>query len=265
MFLRQAGTAVLTLLCCLCAALCLRSLAFEPFYIPTASMRPTLLEGDFLLAEKFAYGLSRYSLPPLAVEWLAERIGPPAAADDCRATPGRLWGRLPHRGDVALFKLPRDPRIDYVKRVVALPCDRIGLDRGRVYVNGVMLERLPLPDYLLAESFAGGFSSLHYSERQGDGRAWAILETQGDEGPFDTMPTLEVPPGYVFVMGDNRDNSLDSRSDASTGVGLVPLENLTGRAWRVVWSIAPSGGGALGADRSWRSRLRLERLGRKAA
>ncbi len=199
-------------------ALLIRTLLFEPFNIPSGSMKPTLLVGDYLFVSKYAYGYSRYSLPfslPLFE--------------------GRIFASLPERGDVVVFKLPSDNSTDYIKRVVGLPGDRIQVRNGVVYINGepARLERvgeLRDPD----EGF--GRPAVVYREHLPGNRAHLIMDLYPN-GRFDNTGVFEVPEGYIFVMGDNRDNSLDSRS---SHVGFVPLENLVGRAEILFFSLDPS-------------------------
>jgi signal peptidase I len=189
-----------------------RTVLAEPFYVPSGSMEPTLLIGDEFLASKFAYGFARYSLP---VDLGAH---------------GRLFGRLPARGDVVAFRLPRDPSQFYVKRVIGLPGDRVQMRAGRLWINGAEMPLARDP---------GDPTMMRWIETLPDGRRHAILK-HGWNGPLDDTPVYAVPPGHVFMMGDNRDNSLDSRVDAAAGgVGTVPLDNLVGRADVVVGSWDP--------------------------
>jgi signal peptidase I len=176
-----------------------KTVAAEAYYVPSGSMLPSLLIGDQLLVTKFPYGYSRYSLPvPLA----------PASTE-------RLLGKLPQRGDVVVFRLPRDPSQTYVKRVVGLPGDRVQMRDGRLWLNGTMAAL----------------------RRAGVGQ----MET---ENGVLTAPrfieTLVVGPDQIFVMGDNRDDSADSRlAPAAGGVGFVPVENLVGRVDAIIGSWDP--------------------------
>jgi len=207
-----------------------RTVAFEPFNIPSGSMIPTLLVGDYLFVSKYSYGYSRFSLP----------FSPPLFS-------GRIFGSLPKRGDVAVFKFPRDNSTDYIKRIVGLPGDRIQVRQGVLYVNGQASDRQSLGNY---ETRDGGIRKLvrRYEEILPGGRKHEILkETDGTEAAhrpgfdpareFDANNTIEytVPPNHVFAMGDNRDNSYDSRF--MNGVGFVPVENLVGRAEFLFFSI----------------------------
>ncbi len=197
-------------------AIGIRTVAFEPFNIPSGSMIPTLLVGDYLFVSKFSYGYSRHSMPfsPNLFE-------------------GRIWGAMPQRGDVAVFKLPRDTRQDYIKRIIGLPGDTIQVRQGVLHINGapVRLERLgpfvvegdgPRMTVELRREFLPG------------GRAHLIIE-QGDDAPLDNTPVFTVPERHVFAMGDNRDNSLDSR--VPSAVGMIPWENLVGRAEFIFFSV----------------------------
>lgn len=191
--------------------LVLQTAIYRPFYIPTGSMIPTLLVGDFVFVAKYAYGWSRFSLP----FWT-----PPVE--------GRLWGRTPARGDVAVFRLPRDPEQVYVKRIVGLPGDRIQIRGGVLHINGVAVERQPMVPWT---GLAGeGPPVAQYREVLPGGIGHPILQPFTD-GPLDETAAWDVPAGYLFAMGDNRENSLDSRVSADEGgVGLVPLDNLVGKA-----------------------------------
>ncbi len=198
-------------------ALGVRTLAYEPFNIPSGSMEPTLLVGDFLFVSKFAYGYSRFSM-----------IFSPPLFD------GRIFADHPERGDVAVFKLPRDNSTDYVKRIIGLPGDRIQMRQGQLYVNGEAagLQR--------AGTFSPDTSNTTYQryiETLPSGRSYHVLH-ESRSGPLDTTPVYEVPENHYFAMGDNRDNSIDSR--VQTRVGFIPEENLIGRADFLFFSL---GGG----------------------
>ncbi len=194
-------------------ALGIRTIAFEPFNIPSGSMIPTLLIGDYLFVSKFSYGYSTYSLPY-----------------SIKLFSGRILFNEPQRGDVAVFKLPRDNKTDYIKRIIGLPGDRIQMKEGGLLINGQPVKRERIENYSMVDAGMPA-QSVQYIETLPNGRAHRILELQGDNGSYDNTREFEVPPGNYFMMGDNRDNSLDSRVSARDGgVGFVPAENLVGRA-----------------------------------
>ena len=194
-----------------------RSFAFEPFNIPSGSMLPTLLVGDFLFVSKYSYGYSKYSFPG-SLDLFSGRIG----------------GSEPERGDVAVFRWPKNTSIDYIKRVVGLPGDTIQVRAGRLYINGALVPREHIGTYEDADE-RGVVSRMHmYIETLPNGVKHYILE-RSDSDPFDNTGVFVVPPGHFFAMGDNRDNSQDSRAVSS--VGYVPMENLVGRAEFMFFSI----------------------------
>ncbi|MDB5361741.1 MAG: lepB [Rhodospirillales bacterium] len=196
------------------AVLVLRTFAFEPFNIPSGSMIPTLLIGDYVFVSKYSYGFSRYSFP---------LFHPPFS--------GRILGRLPARGDVAVFKLPRDPSVDYIKRIIGLPGDKIQMVDGVLNVNGKPVELKRAEDFF-DDEYQHNVVTPQFTETLPEGLQHPILKLrQPGTGTYDNTPVFEVPADSVFAMGDNRDNSLDSRvPPRNDGVGFVPLENLVGRA-----------------------------------
>jgi len=209
---RKAGSLtdnIKTFVYAILIALAIRTVAFEPFNIPSGSMIPTLLVGDYLFVSKYSYGYSRYSLP----------LGIPLIS-------GRIFFTAPERGDVAVFKLPRDNSTDYIKRVIGLPGDRLQMKDGRLYINGEMVKRERIADYVDPDVRR---PVLQYIETLPNGKRHRVLESQGDNGTLDNTKEFTVPAGHYFMMGDNRDNSSDSR-DPGGGVGFVPAENLVGRA-----------------------------------
>jgi signal peptidase I len=191
-------------------AVIIRSLFFQPFNIPSSSMKPNLLIGDFLFVSKFSYGYSRHSLP----------FSPPIMH-------GRTSDRQPARGDVVVFKLPADNRTDFIKRVIGLPGDTIEMRNGVVVLNGKALPRERIAAFEEARADGSLASFRQYRETLPGGRSYLVLD-EVDHGPADNTGVYRVPQGHYFMMGDNRDNSADSR--VSRYVGYVPHENLVGPA-----------------------------------
>jgi signal peptidase I len=201
-------------------AIGIRTLVLEPFNIPSGSMVPTLLVGDYLFVSKFAYGYSEYSLPSFMQVPFH----------------GRIFGSLPHRGDVVVFKLPSNPSIDYIKRIVGLPGDHIQVIHGVLYINGQPAQRKLVGEYEDASSNPPVLKR-EYQETIPGGPTHLILK-ETDEGWPNNTEEYVVPPGDVFAMGDNRDNSQDSRF--LNAVGFVPVENLVGRAEFIFFSVNPT-------------------------
>lgn len=198
-------------------ALVIRTLLFQPFSIPSGSMRPTLLEGDYLFVTKWAYGYSRYSLP----------FSPNLFS-------GRIFGSAPERGDVVVFKFPPNPSLDYIKRVIGLPGDRIQMREGRLYINDVMAEREEIGRKLDTDSNGDTREVTVYRETFPEGTTHIIQEI-GDNLSLDNTPEYQVPAGHYFMMGDNRDRSADSR--VLSQVGYVPAVNLIAKAEARFFSI----------------------------
>lgn len=191
-------------------ALVVRTVGFEPFNIPSGSMIPTLLVGDYLFVSKYSYGYSRYSLP----------FGLPLI-------PGRVLFTEPERGDVAVFKLPTDNKTDYIKRIIGLPGDRIQVRRGILHINGAPVIRKRISDFVETNQYGNVVRVARFEETLPGGRKHEILEIT-DNGPLDNTDLYIVPAGHYFAMGDNRDNSQDSR--VRSAVGFIPKANLVGRA-----------------------------------
>jgi signal peptidase I len=202
------------LLQALIIALVIRTLLFQPFSIPSGSMKGTLLVGDYLFVSQFSYGYSRYSL-----------LG------SLPLFSGRIFGSMPERGDVVVFRLPRDNSIDYIKRVIGLPGDRIQMIDGRLHINGVAVERERAGDFIDDDT---GERVRRWRETLPNGVSYLTLDLQ-DDGMLDNTGEYVVPPGHLFMMGDNRDDSVDSR--VPSGVGYVPFENLVGKAQMIFFSI----------------------------
>ena len=210
------GETVKIIVQALVLALIVRTFLFQPFTIPSGSMKDTLLVGDYLFVSKYAYGYSRYSLP----------FSPDIFS-------GRIWAEPPTRGDVAVFKLPRDPSVDYIKRVIGLPGDKIQMIDGVLQINGTPVPKVKIDDYVTTDEF-GETRVARYRETLPNGVSYEVLDL--DPHSFsDNTPVFEVPAGHYFMMGDNRDNSTDSR--VLGAVGYVPFENFVGRAEIVFFSV----------------------------
>jgi len=201
----------------------IRTVAFEPFNIPSGSMIPTLLVGDFVFVSKFSYGYSHFSMP----------FSPPIFS-------GRVFGRYPHRGDVVVFRNTRNTSEDWIKRVIGLPGDHIQVKQGQLYINGAEVPRVAEGDYETADGSGTHVLAQEYRESLPGGVKHDILKYSDDErnvsGELDVNNTDEyvVPDGHLFMMGDNRDNSEDSRF--MNALGFVPLENVIGRAQFIFFS-----------------------------
>jgi len=235
------GETVRTVVYAVLIALVVRTFAVEPFNIPSGSMIPTLLVGDYLFVSKYSYGYSKHSFP-----------------FSMGLFSGRIFKRLPERGDVAVFKYPGDQgqgaaRTDYIKRIVGLPGDRIQVTNGVLHINGEAVERTRIGDYVKGAHGQYQKGTL-YSEKLPNGRRYTVLE-YSDNGPSDNTPEFLVPANSFFVMGDNRDDSLDSRTRLTLRdiAGMprerdelgwyVPDENLVGRAEFIFFSHDPSAAG----------------------
>jgi signal peptidase I len=236
----QSGSAWLetlrTIVVAVLIAVGVRTFAYEPFNIPSSSMEPTLLIGDYLFVSKLSYGYSRHSLP----------FGLPLFS-------GRILFSEPEVGDVAVFAYPRDNKTDYIKRIVGLPGDKIEVREGVLHINDAPVRRELLSASEEAE-FGYGQSGFLYYETLPNGRRHLIREIN-DEQRYDNFPPVVVPEGHYFAMGDNRDNSLDSRAD----VGFVPFENLVGRADILFFS--HDGSSSWWEFWTWPSTIRFGRIG----
>lgn len=206
-------TAILAVL----LAMFIRTFFFEPFNIPSGSMLPTLQIGDYLFVSKTSYGYSRYSFPFGFADFK-----------------GRIMEDEPQRGDVIVFKLPSNPSIDYIKRCIGLPGDKIQVKRGRLYINDEMVAREPVGLERIASPEGGNESLMEYIETLPGGVMHKIYE-ESDSEPLDDTEAFIVPEGHYFMMGDNRDNSQDSRVQEL--VGFVPFDNLVGRAQILFFSV----------------------------
>jgi len=227
---------VKTLFYAIVIAILIRTFLFEPFKIPSGSMYPTLYVGDYLFVSKYTYGYSKHSLPfsmPLFE--------------------GRIWADEPNRGDVVVFKFPQDNKTDYIKRIIGLPGDKVKLEDGRLYVNGELVNREEIEDFVIRDSQGNAERYHQYIETLPNDVKHKILEVSDNESE-DNLPELTVPQGYYFVMGDNRDRSDDSR----VNVGFVPFENLVGKARFLFFS--HNDDGAWYKPWTWPKKIRWERL-----
>lgn len=230
------GETVSVIVQALILALVIRTFLFQPFSIPSGSMRPTLLEGDYLFVTKWSYGYSKHSLP----------FSPDLFS-------GRIWGSQPQRGDVAVFKFPPDPSLDYIKRVIGLPGDTIQMRDGQIILNGE-----PVPRERVGEITNADITELTrpvevWRETLPNGVSYDTLDLTPN-GAGDNTREFVVPEGHYFMMGDNRDNSTDSRFS----VGYVPEDHLVGRANIIFFSIA--GGASPLEVWRWPGNLRPSRL-----
>lgn len=204
------GETIKVIIQALLLAVVVRTLIFQAYSIPSGSMKSTLLIGDYLYVSKLSYGYSRYSLP----------FGIPLFE-------GRIFESEPERGDVAVFKLPRDNSTDYIKRVIGLPGDRIQMKNGQLFINDQPVKRERIEDFIETTENGQKRRVVRYRETLPNGVSYTTLDLT-ENNYLDNTPVYEVPKGHYFMMGDNRDNSTDSRVLAS--VGYVPYENLVGKA-----------------------------------
>jgi signal peptidase I len=218
-------------------ALLFRSVAYEPFHIPSGSMLTTLYKGDYIFVSKLSYGYSRFSFP-LGIKMFE----------------GRMFKTTPERGDVVVFRLPTNTRIDYIKRLIGLPGDTIQVINGRLHINGKAVEITRVGDVDVPNEAGRTNKVVQFEETLPNGVKHIILD-QVENGPVDDTPEYTVPEGHYFMMGDNRDNSQDSRYMAQ--VGFVPEENLIGRAEIVAVSF--KGGVPVWQVWNWYKALRNDR------
>ena len=219
-------------------ALTLRTFAFEPFSIPSGSMKPTLLEGDYLFVSKYSFGYSKHSFPMSFPTFT-----------------GRIFGKYPERGDVAVFKFTQNTKIDYIKRIVGLPGDTVQVKNGVLYLNSVPIERQHKGRWSAKDRNNVMQTYDIYQEKLSNDFIYHVLDATPN-GMLDNTDIYTVPKGHVFAMGDNRDQSSDSR--ILSQLGFIPFNHLVGRAQIIFYS----------RDRSeplwklwlWPSSVRVERI-----
>ncbi len=220
-------------------ALIIRSFLFEPFNIPSGSMKPNLLVGDFIFVSKWSYGFSKHSLP-----------------FSIPIIPKKIFEKIPERGDVVVFKTPQNNRTDYIKRVIALPDDKIQVINGIIFINGFEIARKKVDDFIDSDVNSKNKRVRKYKEFFFNNEV-EVLDLV-DNGLADNTPIFNVPKGHFFVMGDNRDNSQDSRFINS--VGFIPFENLVGKAQFIFFSLENS---RFLQIWKWPTSIRYERIFKK--
>ena len=214
------GENIRVIIYALLIAFFIRTIAYQPFNIPSGSMIPTLLVGDYLFVSKYSYGYSRYSLP----------FG-------IKLFDGRLFSNHPERGDVAVFRQPPSNRDDFIKRIVGLPGDKIQMIDGLLYINGSPTKKKRIEDSIYIDFRGREISIPQYEETLENGVSYVVSESMGNNGTVDNTQEFLVPKNHYFAMGDNRDNSNDSRSWL-----YIPSENLVGRAEIIFFSTDGSSG-----------------------
>ncbi len=223
----------------LAVAFVINTTAVASYYIPSESMVPNLLVGDRLFVSKWPYGYSHYSV-----------IGNPPLFS------GRIFEHPIRRGDIAVFKTPHDNKTDLIKRIIGLPGDTIEMRQGVLVINGMDVPKERIDDLTYRAPDGEMHTVRRFRETLPGGKTYITVDLQ-DEGQADNVGPFNVPEGHYFAMGDNRDNSLDSRWPSSIGVGFVPAENFVGRAEFIAWSL--SGEGEWLNPATWLHALRGER------
>lgn len=263
-FLDSTIETIKTIVYALLIAGVFRTLFFQPFWIPSGSMKDTLLIGDFLFVNKMAYGYSYASCPKVQIP----RFGIDIDADNfcgfIKDREARIWGGEPERGDVVVFRHP-DTGVDFIKRLIGLPGDQVQIKNGVIFINDVEVPQNPAGDFEEVMERQGPQGNIprcregvvgmgdtctktRYMEALPGGVTHSILDTTSVAA--DNTKIYSVPEGHFFFMGDNRDNSTDSRFRRPSGVGFVPLRDIVGRADRVIFS---SAGRSILAFWTWRS------------
>ena len=220
-------------------AIFFRSIFFEPFNIPSGSMIPTLLVGDYLFVSKYSYGYSRYSFP-FGVVPISNRV----------------LEETPKRGDVIVFRKPGDETIDYIKRLVGLPNDTVQVKKGVLFINSKEIKRIKTNIGIMKNNFGNEKVFTQYEEIFDNKNIHQIIESS-DNDPFDDTIEFKVPEGHFFFMGDNRDNSRDSRTPE---VGFVPQKNLIGKAQIIFFS--HNGSASIFEFWKWHKSIRFSRIGK---
>jgi signal peptidase I len=241
----------------LAIALLVRVFFYQPFNIPSGSMKETLLVGDYIFVSKLSYGLSRYSFPRtlnICVPLTGWCTGDFRILPDLVAKDQRIFGAEPKRGDVVVFRLPRDPSIDYIKRLVGLPGDKVQTKDSVLYINDTAVPKVADGSFDNIDCHEGySCEDRHYQkfkETLPNGVSHATLELVNSDA--DNRGPYTVPDGHYFMMGDNRDNSIDSRFLRSEGgVGFVPYENLIGRADVIFYSCESEVAGTCNWIKPW--------------
>jgi len=223
-------------------AILIRAFIFEPFNIPSGSMKPNLLIGDFIFVSKWSYGYSKYSFSFFSLS--------------IPLIPNTIFQKYPKRGDVVVFKTPKDNRTDYIKRVIGLPGDKIIIEKGIININGNTVSRKKIKDFIDIDKKGNKDRKRQYMEYFFD-LEFNTLDTN-DKGLVDNTNLYIVPDDHFFVMGDNRDNSQDSRFLNS--VGYIPMENLVGKAQYIFFSLEHSRFYELW---KWPRAIRYERIMKK--
>lgn len=234
----SAKETIKTVVIAILLALTFRSLAFEPFHIPSGSMKPTLLIGDYLFVSKYSYGYSRFSFP-LSLPLFE----------------GRIWADTPQRGDIVVFRPPHLPRVDFIKRVIGLPGDTVQMKEGRLYLNGRLVPQKRTEDFVDDDNPTRLKRVARFIETLPNGVSYEVLDAVANSATDNTR-LFTVPEGHYFMVGDNRDNSQDSR--AVGGFTFVPLDHIIGRAEAIFFSIGD--GANFWQIWNWPTSMRTSRL-----